>query len=314
MNLEHSLKKLADEFYTWNWTYCDDPDGGANDKIFYWPGDPREDIMICVLSSRHIAELFHRQDFFFFNYAYTQDYQALSAKFDNLITVHENECYIGQPHSGYALRGDSDKDITIIGVLIQKETFFREYLPSLASDNSMFHFFLDPQTDKFADEFIHLSFAQNSPVRALLEMMVTEYADRREDTHAILKPMVLTLLMQIARQYRLSTQAAAPAALSDQIIRYMGEHSEVTSLKEIAAHFSYHPNYLSAILRSETGRTFSELLLEQRMERATHLLRQTTLSVEEVSSILGYGNTSNFYRAFKEYHGVSPREYLRLKS
>ena len=61
----------------------------------------------------------------------------------------------------------------------------------------------------------------------------------------------------------------------------------------------------------ETGRKFTEILLEKRMERAALLLRNTTLSIEEISSLLGYSNHSNFFKAFKEYYKKTPREYLR---
>ena len=29
----------------------------------------------------------------------------------------------------------------------------------------------------------------------------------------------------------------------------------------------------------------------------------------EIALMLGYSNSSNFYKAFREYYGVSPREY-----
>ena len=242
------------------------------------------------------------------------DYNALSAKFDNLITVHEGDCYIGQPFSGYALRGDSEgDDIIMIGVHIKKEAFFREYLPALSMDTDMFRFFLDPQTDKFSDEFIHLSFEKTSPVRTLLEMMVIEYADRKEDTQLILKPMVLAFFMHIARRYRLEKTKQTANTLPEQIIQYINSHPESVTLKDIATHFSYHPNYISSLLHKELGKTFSEIVLEKRMDRAVILLKGTTLSIEEISAMLGYSNTSNFYKAFREYYGASPREYLQMK-
>lgn len=139
-------------------------------------------------------------------------------------------------------------------------------------------------------------------------MMVMEYADPQPDTQDILQPMVLTLLMLIARQYRRSTPAVEGERLSEQIIRYMGEHADVVSLKEIAKHFSYHPNYIYALLHRETGKSFSEILLEQRMERAVSLMNGTTLSIEEIAAMLGYSNSSNFYKAFKKHFGISPRK------
>ena len=38
-------------------------------------------------------------------------------------------------------------------------------------------------------------------------------------------------------------------------------------------------------------------------------MKNTTHSIEEISVILGYKNHSNFYKAFKEYYGVSPRKF-----
>ena len=105
--------------------------------------------MICVHNGPDIQEMFHRQDFFFFNFAYKGDYGALSYKYDNHITVHENECYIGQPHTGYALSAHSEENIIIVGILIQKETFFKTFLPVLSADAKLFHFFLNPQTNEY---------------------------------------------------------------------------------------------------------------------------------------------------------------------
>ena len=189
----------------------------------------------------------------------------------------------------------------------QKEAFFREYLPALSMDPDMFRFFLVPQTERFSDEFIHLSFDKKSPVRSLLEMMVIEYADKKEDSQLILKPMVLALFMHIARSYRQKKQRNMPETLSGRILQYINSHPESATLKDIADRFSYHPNYISSLLHKEIGKTFSEIVLERRMERAAILLKGTTLSIEEISAMLGYTNTSNFYKAFREYYGKTPR-------
>jgi two-component system response regulator YesN len=42
------------------------------------------------------------------------------------------------------------------------------------------------------------------------------------------------------------------------------------------------------------------------MERARLLISSTTLSVEEVSQMVGYADASNFYKAFRAHFGESP--------
>jgi AraC-like DNA-binding protein len=297
------------EFASLDLTFHRMKDGKPGDVTSYWPGSEDEDVLVCVFNGKEIHEPFHRQDFFFINYAYKNSYQALSEKYNNLIVIGEDECYIGQPYSGYALRADSKVDVTIIGVLIRKDSFFREYLPTVYTDSDLFKFFINPQKNKFSDEYIHLPVAREHAIRMILEMMVVEYADRKEDTQRILKSMLQTLLLEIARRYRIEKAGTSPRSVTEQILDYMGDHSDVVTLKDIAAHFHYHPNYISALLHRETGRKFSEILLEKRMERAVLLMKNTPLSIEEIAAMLGYSNHSNFYKAFKEYYGVTPREF-----
>lgn len=48
---------------------------------------------MCVFRGQHIHERFHRQSYFFYNYAYDGDYDALSRDRYNRITVREGELY-----------------------------------------------------------------------------------------------------------------------------------------------------------------------------------------------------------------------------
>lgn len=308
--LQLAINKLGIEFEDLDLSFHQIPGRPEGDVTSYFPGLDQEDVLVCVFKGKNIHEPFHRQDFFFVNYAYRQNYDALSARFDNKITIHENECYISQPYGGYALRGQSDTDIVIIGVLIRKDAFFREYLHVLSSDAALFRFFLEPQKDRFSDEFIHLSFDAHHPVRRLLELMVIEYANRTDDTQTILKPMLLTLLLHITRRYRMENAVMTEKTLPEEIVQYITDHMEKVSLADIGKAFSYHPTYISSLLHKEVGKTFSQILLEKRMERAVILLRNTILSIEEIGALIGYSDHSNFYKAFKDYYGMTPRDYM----
>ena len=307
--LTSAIEKLSAVFAARNWKYLDVPAGSPKEKTYAWPGRENEDIMVCVHKGPIIREMFHRQDFFFFNFAYKGDYGAISYKYDNHIVIREGECYIGQPYAGYALYSEGTSEVIIIGVLVRKDTFFRAFLPALSSDEKLFKFFLDPQTDEYSQEFIHLGFDDDFCVRSFLEMMVVEHANQHPDTQQLLRPMVLTLFMLVARQYKKTYSHPKDESLTGKIICYINEYVGAISLKEVAAKFSYHPNYLSSVLHKQTGKTFSQLLLQQRMERASVLLKATDLSIEEIAAMLGYNDTSNFYKAFKEYFGTSPRKY-----
>lgn len=305
--IDRSLEKLIQEFPNLNWNFSPDPNLKNKELISHWLGEESEEVMICAFKGKKIEENFHRQDFFFIHFAYKGNYDALSSEHNNKITIKEGECYIGQPYSGYAVIQNSNEDCIILGVLIRKETFFREYLKVLSSDSSMLNFFLEPHKNKYSDEFIHLKIPDFSPIWQLLNVMILEYANKTQDSQKILKPMIMSLIMYIAYEYK-RQHLPNGTTLIDQIIEYIESHSDSVTLNEVASHFGYHPVYISRLLSQKTGNTFSNLLAEARMKRAKLLLEHTDLSIEKIASMLGYSNSSNFYKVFKQYYGTSPRQ------
>jgi AraC-like DNA-binding protein len=306
--LEDAIQALGEEFPKLNWNFKPDPIDGRNAGISQWLGDPDEEVMVCAFVGNDIHEEFHRQDFFFINFAYRGDYQALSARYDRRVDIREGDCYIGQPYSGYALQGESDDDIVIVGVLVRRDVFFRDFLGVLSAAPAMLHFFLEPQVNRFSDEFIHMTLPDDALVWRLVDLMVMEYARRGEGTQETLKPLALAMVMYLARQQRDATVDVA-APVSERMVGYIEQHLDGVTLADVGARFGYHPNYVSALLHRQTGQTFSQTLLGMRMERACLLLRTTRLSVERIAAMVGYPDTSNFYRAFRRTYGVSPSEY-----
>lgn len=303
-DVDKAIKKLGQDFPHLKWDFSPMP--GSSDLVSHWLGDESEEVMVNVFYGKRINEQFHRQDFFFIHFAYRGDYDALSAKYNNRITIKEGSCYIGQPYSGYAAKRESDEECIIIGVLIKIETFIREFLNSLSADTDMLRFFLEPQKNCYSDEFIHLDIPETSLIWKLLGLMALEYANKTEDSQKILKPMVMSLAMYLAVEYK-RQDLLVGNNLSDKLTGYIETNADIVTLKSMAAHFGYHPVYLSRLLPEKTGKTFSELQLEARMHRAELLLKHTDLSIANIAAMLGYSNNSNFYKAFRQYYGVSPR-------
>lgn len=57
------------------------------------------------------------------------------------------------------------------------------------------------------------------------------------------------------------------------------------------------------------GTSYSILLDEIRQHDAKDLLRKSDMSIQQISHYLGYGQPTNFTRAFKKWVGVSPLEF-----
>ena len=307
--LQESFQKLIEQFDAV--TGQDDSYAVTteNELKSIWPEQGDDEIMVHVYEGDKRMEPFHRHDYFFFDYAYRNNHQSISDFDGNLITIHENECYIGQPFSGHAIRSIQGEDAVIIGIRIKRDAFIKHFLPALSKDFYLFHFFLDPDKDEHLDGYIHLAFEDPTVIRMLLEMIVIEYAHSKEDTQSILRSMLTTLLMYVSRVYRDNMKKGPKRPLVYKILEYIYTHLDTATLRSTAECFAYHPNYLSNLLHAEMGKTFSEIILSSRMERAALFLQNTELSIDDIALMIGYKSSASFYRAFKRYYGVSPREY-----
>ena len=95
------------------------------------------------------------------------------------------------------------------------------------------------------------------------------------------------------------------------ILQDIAARPERASLSGLARRYSYSTTYLSELIHERCGKTFTELVTEQRMERAAMLLRATNLPVREVAGQVGYSGTSNFYKAFRAHFGCGPAEWRK---
>ena len=176
----------------------------------------------------------------------------------------------------------------------------------LSAQRDLYDFFVEPRENEFSTRSLHVHFDADDPIRDLLALMVCEYARPQEDSQTKLKALAIAAFVQVARRCDDRLGRPQDDLVSRRVIRYLAAHPEVATLKAVAAHFAYHPNYLSGLLHQETGKTFSAILAEQRMGRARDLLGSTDLSVDEVARMVGYRSTSNFYRAFRGHFGMAP--------
>lgn len=309
--VDEALRQLADQFADIDWTYHEiegRPQDPGTEETFYWRTGADENVAVCVFRGQHIHERFHRQSYFFYNYAYDGNYDALSRDRYNRITVREGELYASQPFGGYALRGNPERKVTIVGVLIRAEVFYREFLPQLSVDEELLRFYLEPARDAFADSFRHLHPAASSGFRELIELMAVEYARAGIGSQQVLKSMALTLAQMAARQLRQEApKNSAPQKPSAAMVGYIRSHLGNVTLKGLACEFGYHPNYVSALLSRETGVTFREHVAAARMDGARLLLERTDMTVDEVAGTVGYASTSNFHKAYRKAFGVTPR-------
>lgn len=105
------------------------------------------------------------------------------------------------------------------------------------------------------------------------------------------------------------TEVAKPPVYA-RFYQYICDHfgEEVTSL-DAAEAFNLDHSYFCRLFKKSFGEPFQTYLCKFRIEKAKQRLRNTDQSVSQIASETGFNSFSYFSKKFKEYNGMTPKEY-----
>lgn len=103
---------------------------------------------------------------------------------------------------------------------------------------------------------------------------------------------------------------STPIRLAQEYIR--AHIDRQITLEEAASQAFISPGYLSTLFKEHTGKSFSDYVIEMRMEQAKRLLRQPSLNISEIAQQVGYADARHFSKVFLKIVGVKPTAYRKL--
>lgn len=139
-----------------------------------------------------------------------------------------------------------------------------------------------------------------------------------EDIHEVPKDLFNSyiLLMQLIAEYVTKTNSLflgneTPAKL---VMKYIKQnfHSKIT-LDILANKFNCSQSLLIKSFKKEYGTTIMNALMDIRLEKATEFLKNSRLSIKEISSECGFSEQNYFSKSFAKKYNLSPSEYRKIK-
>ena len=93
-------------------------------------------------------------------------------------------------------------------------------------------------------------------------------------------------------------------------VEYMEENYMYRlTLSSISANVNLSSSYLCRIFKSEVGTSITNYLNNLRIRKAATLIKENTMSMKEISSMVGIDDQLYFSRLFKKCMGISLSEY-----
>ncbi|MFB9136132.1 AraC family transcriptional regulator [Vibrio olivae] len=259
--------------------------------------------------SRFVNVPLHSHDYIELVYVYSgQMHQVVNGK---PVVQNKGEIMLLNQFAQHEVEAADDNDI-IINFIIEPE-FFGRLISLFDTDNLITEFILSSiNGKKRLGEHIHFKVGENKEIQDSVSKIINEiYGDnslKQIRVNFLVGLLITELLSNVeSSDYYVSMNYCESLAVT--VLRYIEDNYRTASLKDISNKIN-QPNYkVSRLLKSFTGKTFSEILLQKRLEQSVYLLKHTDYSIIEIINMTGYENASHFYKVFRDKYQVSVKEF-----
>ena len=223
------------------------------------------------------------------------------------ITLSEGDILILNKHVAHSIDKANTPDIGV-NIIISDS-----FIDSLSKELSQTVFSeLAAQNSKKDGSGIYLCFKTkgNKQIANIIENLLFELLEYSPDMQILRYTTTLlfnylsmksSLLLKLASRLPDKTSTRRAAVLS-----YVRSNYRNATLSELADFMFLSVPYLSKMIVEYFGKSFKELLFEERMRRAIELIEKTNVPICDVIRSVGYENESYFHREFKAKTGRTP--------
>lgn len=206
-------------------------------------------------------------------------------------------------------------DLNGWSLIFHPDLFRKSVLSDKMSNYSFFHY--------DSNEALHLSNEERFSIEDLLKKIIKEYNQRLDKHSQNLIISNITLFLDYCLRFYDRQFFSRTNLNSDTISRFerflIGYYKSdqvpqtgVPSVELCAVALHLSPNYLSDLLKKETGKTTLEHIHLFLIDKAKNSLLNSTGTISEIAYSLGFEYPQRFSNLFKSKTGMSPTEYRHL--
>lgn len=227
------------------------------------------------------------------------------------IILKKGELLLLNRHASHQTDRTGIDDIAINLIVLPQ--FFDIAIDMIGSDNKISEFIFSGLAGSGHEiSYMHFDVADVLPVQNLIENLIWSVVNKqpnRRNINQVTMGLLFLQLLGLSDRLVAGEPDTAANAIIIAALTEIEQNYAAASLGSVAKRCNVSAAYVSNTVKAATGKTFKEHLMEKRLSKAETLLKTTALSVGDIIVMVGYENTSYFYRIFTQKYGVSPRGY-----
>lgn len=202
-------------------------------------------------------------------------------------------------------------------MIVRKSTFHQVFFRCLTGNNVISDFFLNALYLQNDDSVLLFHMNLDEEIKNIFFWMYQENYNRYVQYQSIINNLFEILLCHLLRCDSSNIEIKQTCQKSDtritQILQFIEKNCDIITIGDISQEFHLTSSYLSKYIAHKTGKTFSYILQEIRLEKARNMLSSSDLRVEDISDSVGYHNVEHFIRIFKHKYGKTPNQFRKGK-
>lgn len=279
----------------------------------------REDMFIptgynvsLVKHPRYFPLFYHEHDFFEMIYVLSGNCNNFFQDSTEKLTAGDL-CLIA-PNVRHGILAVEDDSI-ILNILIRRSTFMDIFYNTVRDKTQISSFFVGNLYFREKIRYLLFHTKNDTVIRNYILDMYREQKTGDSFSDRIICSILTLFFVELTRRH--GNNVSIPDSRRDrtqqesEMLAYMIGNCSTVTLNKLAEEFHFSVPYCSKLIKSITGKTFSNLLTEIRLQQGEQLLLYSQLSVEDISDKVGYRNPESFIRAFRQLHNDTPSQYRR---
>lgn len=231
------------------------------------------------------------------------------------IKLKQGDIIILDRHVPHAVEKTGPDDLGI-NIILDDNYFSKKFINRIPSSALMSRFIIElMNSQKTHTHYLVFNTVKEEKIHKIIQNILCEYFDYQETSDDIIDNYIMILITYLARLDHTFTNISANmfknTKLLNDIIDYIKDHYKEGNLSTMCQHFGYDPSYTSKLIKKYSGKTFKQLVMDERMQIATMLLQNNEMPVYDIAREIGFNNLTSFYKKFEEYNHCTPQEYRK---
>lgn len=161
---------------------------------------------------------------------------------------------------------------------------------------------------------ISFSGKERDDIEKVVFSMLQEYEEKLSSWENVVGNYLNVFITKMLRKVQLGIADEEIDGMWSSLSEYIENNLDSKlSLSLLAQKCFYNPSYFSRLFKEKFGMTLSEYVTRKRLGHAITLLKESDLSIEEISARCGFSDRSSLYHCFSRYLDASPNSYRNKK-